>query len=371
MNDEQSLNEKNASRMLPRRKKKGRRRTPPGTAPGTIQVDPGASQTSIRVIGFHTNDFIEQSLQSVDQLAHHLGKWTTLWIDITGLGSAETIRQLGEMLGLHPLALEDAVNVHQRAKVDTFRDYLFIVARMIESPDSVSTEQISFFLKRGMLISFQERPGDCWDPVRQRLRQSRGKIRELGPDYLLYALLDSIVDSYFPAMDVLSDRVDALDEEITRDASAYQMHAVHEMRGNLLSLRRAIRPHREMMNELIRDESELIGAEARVFFRDCYDHVIQVIDHVDTYRELTADLRDFYLSSVSNRMNEIMKVLTIMSTIFIPMSFVAGVYGMNFEPDSPWNMPELRWYLGYPFAWSIMLAIAIGLLFFFRRKRWI
>ncbi len=187
MNDEQSLNEKNASRMLPRRKKRETANAP-RTAPEPFRSIP-APQTSIRVIGFHTNDFVEQSLQSVDQLAQHLGKWTTIWIDITGLGSAETIRQLGELLGLHPLALEDAVNVHQRAKVDTFRDYLFIVARMIESPDNVSTEQISFFLKRGMLISFQERPGDCWDPVRQRLRQSRGKIRELGPAYyLLYAL---------------------------------------------------------------------------------------------------------------------------------------------------------------------------------------
>ena len=363
----------NPRRVHPRRRKtEKRRRSAPGTAPGTIQVDPNAQQTTIRLIAFDGEQLKEQEISSVAQLTQFVGKGYTVWIDVTGLGSGETIRSLGEFLGLHPLALEDVVNVHQRAKLDTFRDTLFIVARMIDDSTSITSEQISFFLKEGLLVTFQERPGDCWDPVRERLRQSRGRIRNLGADYLLYALIDAIVDSYFPVVDIISEHVDALDEEITAAVNPRQIQSVHEIRGQLLSLRRAIRPHREMINELIRDDHPMISGETRVFFRDCYDHVVQVIDLVDTYRELTADLRDFYLSSISNHMNEIMKVLTIMSTIFIPLSFIAGVYGMNFHDDvSPWNMPELSWMYGYPFAWCVMLAVAGGLLFFFRRKRWI
>ncbi|MFO0923325.1 MAG: magnesium/cobalt transporter CorA [Pirellulales bacterium] len=354
-----------------RKRKLGRRASPPGAAPGTIHSDPLASPTTIRVIAFGATGIIETQLDSPAQLADFVGKWPNLWIDVTGLGNADMIRGIGELLGLHPLALEDVVNVHQRAKVDAFRDWLFVVARMIEKTDTLVTEQISFFVKKGMLVTFQERPGDCWDPVRQRLHQSRGRIREFGADYLMYALLDSIVDSYFPAMDMIGEQVDTIEEAITIDAESTQMHQIHAVRGQLLMVRRAIRPHREMINELVRDGHEIISEDTRVFLRDCYDHVIQVMDLVDTYRELTADLRDFYLSSVSNRMNEIMKVLTIISTIFIPLSFVAGVYGMNFDTKFPWNMPELEWEYGYLFSWSIMIMIASGLLVYFRRRRWI
>lgn len=355
-----------------RRRKSHRRRTTPGLAPGTIQADPNAIPTSIRVIAFDGQQLIEESVTTHTQLLHYVGKWPTLWIDVTGLGTTEMIQGIGEVLGLHALALEDVVNVHQRAKVDSFRDYLFVVSRMMDGVDTSTTEQISFFLKNGMLISFQERPGDCWDPVRQRLRQSRGRIRTLGADYLLYALLDAIIDSYFPTMDAISEHVDGLDEEITQHPQAKQIHDIHDIRGQLLSVRRALRPHREMVNELIRDDHAMISNDSRIFFRDCYDHVIQLIDLIDTNRELTADLRDCYLSTMSNRMNEIMKVLTIMSSIFIPLSFIAGVYGMNFEvADSPYNMPELKWYYGYPFALSLMIMTAAILLYFFRRQRWI
>ena len=351
-----------------RPRKSQRRRGAPGSAPGTIQVDPNAPKTVIRVIAFDGSQLVEEELNSSAQLSRYLSKWPTIWIDVIGLGSAETIHGIGELLGLHPLAMEDVVNVHQRAKVDSFRDYLFVVARMMDGVDTHTTEQISFFLKNGVLLSFQERPGDCWEPVRNRLRQSRGRIRSLGADYLLYALLDAIVDSYFPVTDLISDQVDSLDEEITVKTQPKQIHEIHRLRSQLLYVRRALRPHREMVNELVRDDYTLITSESRIFFRDCYDHVIQLLDIVDTYREFTADLRDCYLSSVSNHMNEIMKVLTIMSSIFIPLSFIAGVYGMNFNRDvSAMNMPELDWYYGYPFSLSLMLATAIGLIFFFRR----
>lgn len=348
-----------------------RRRTKPGTAPGTIQTDPNAEATQIRVMAYTASALHECQIQSVEQLKPLLQHWPVVWVDVAGLGTARTITDLGELFGLHALAMEDVVNVHQRAKLEKYPDSVFIVARMCNPHDYAATEQISMFLKPGLLVTFQERTGDCWNPVRDRLRQARGRIRSSEADYLAYQLLDSTVDSYFPIVDELSEQLDALDEAVTARVYPWQMHRIHELRGQLLALRRSIRPHREMINELTRDDVPTVTPETRLFFRDCYDHVIQVVDMVDTYRELTADVRDFYLSSVSNRMNEVMKVLTIIATIFIPLSFIAGVYGMNFNTDSPWNMPELNWYFGYPFAWTIMILTAGGFLWYFKRKGWI
>lgn len=348
-----------------------KRRTQPGAPPGILVVDPTAATTSVRVLAFGNGMFLDQEVTDFSTLRAVRAKYKNVWIDVTGLGSDTTLRSLSECLNLHPLAMEDVVNVHQRSKVDEFSDYLFVVARMIDGADMRQTEQLSFFLMPGTLISFQERPGDCWEPLRARLRNQRGKVCESGVDHLLYALLDGVIDSYFPAMELLSDAVDDLEEKITTRLDPKQMMDIHDLRGQLLALRRALRPHREMVNELVRDSLPLIQNDTRVHLRDCYDHVIQLMDSVDTYRELTSDLRDYYLSTVSNTMNEIMKVLTIISTIFIPLSFVAGVYGMNFNDDSPWNMPELKWYFGYPFSLGIMALIAVGQLIFFRKKGWI
>jgi magnesium transporter len=354
-----------------RHRRRRRRPTMPGTAPGTISSDPNACTTTMRLIGFDQQNLIEREIQQPSELAELMRCYSTIWVDVTGLRNIDVIRNLGEFLGLHPLALEDVVNVHQRAKLDAFEKYLFIVARMIDSEDTGNSEQISFFLFPGIIVSFQERPGDCWEPVRQRLRQRRGRYPTLGSDYLLYALLDSIIDSYFPVIDRLSDQVDEIEDEITKNPQPELIRRVHDLRGQLLHVRRAIRPHREMINELSHDTSPLISAETHVFIRDCYDHVVQVIDTVDTYRELTSDLRDYYLSTVNNSMNEVMKLLTIISTIFIPLSFVAGVYGMNFDTQHPWNMPELSWPYGYPFALGLMLIISFFLLWLFRRRQWI
>ncbi|MFO0013767.1 MAG: magnesium/cobalt transporter CorA [Planctomycetota bacterium] len=348
-----------------------RRRSRPGDAPGQINVDPNANPTKIRVIGFGGGAFLEREIKEVSEIRSVMAQAPKIWIDVIGLGSERTLQALGELLELHPLALEDVVNVHQRAKVDDFENSIFIIARMIDVEDSASTEQLAFFLKENLLISCQERPGDCWDPLRQRIRQQRPNLVDSGVDYLLHSLLDAVIDSYFPAIDRIVEQVDALELEIIESVESNQMQKVHELRGQLLAIRRAIRPHREMVNELIRDPKPTISAETRVHLRDCYDHVIQVIDTVDTYRELTSDIRDFYLSSVSNNMNEVMKVLTIISTIFIPLSFIAGVYGMNFSSDSPWNMPELYWRYGYLFALGLMALVAGALLVYFRRRRWI
>lgn len=314
---------------------------------------------------------MEHEVQNLQDLRSLMSQGMQLWIDVVGLGSESTLRALAELLHLHPLAMEDVVNVHQRAKVDDFEDSLFVIARMVDSNDPQLTEQLSFFLKKDVLISFQEREGDCWEPLRNRIRQQRTAIVTLGVDYLLHSLLDSVIDSYFPVIDQIVEQVDALELEIVEQVESHQMQRVHELRGRLLTIRRSIRPHREMVNELVRDAKPNISAETRVHLRDCYDHVIQVIDTVDTYRELTSDLRDFYLSSVSNNMNEIMKVLTIISTIFIPLSFIAGVYGMNFSGDSPYNMPELYWRYGYLFSLTLMAMVAGALLIYFRRRRWI
>ena len=349
-----------------------KRRASPGTPPGTLLIDPNASTTSIKVMAFDCQNVRDQSISHVSELKNYLGKFRNLWIDVTGLGSEKVLRELAELLKLHPLSMEDVINVHQRAKLDRFENHLFIVARMIDGEDARDSEQLSFFMMNGILVSFQERPGDCWEPVRQRIRSNHGKVSDSGIDHLLYALLDSVVDSYFPFMEKISDAVDELEDEISAELSPAQLRMIHNLRGQLLALRRSLRPHRELINELIRDSSDRFSEESRVHLRDCYDHVTQLLDAADTYRELTADLRDYYMSTMNNSMNEVMKLLTIISTIFIPLSFVAGVYGMNFDDEvSPWNMPELKWYLGYPFAVAIMLSVAIGLLIAFRRKRWI
>lgn len=348
-----------------------RRRSAPGTPPGTIHVDPAAKVSTIRVMAYSPNDFLEEDNFSLQRLSELQSRFSVVWVDITGLGSRELLEDLTQRLKLHPLAMEDVVNVHQRAKADPFEDYLFVVARMLDNENSLSSEQISMFVMKGLIVSFQERPGDCWDPIRQRMRQARGRVRVCGADFLCYLLLDAIIDSYFPVVDRISEQIDQADDDILRDPDPGHIQQVHEIRSQLLSIRRSIRPHREMLNELIRDDHPLIQQETRIFFRDCYDHVIQVMDLVDTYRELTADLRDFYMSSVSNKMNEVMKVLTIISTIFIPLSFIAGIYGMNFDTDSPWNMPELSWTYGYPIILSGMAVLGFGLLFAFYRRRWI
>jgi magnesium transporter len=351
-----------------RPKVKLRRARKIGVAPGTVSSDPNAQPTTVRVMCYSQNAVYEQPIQHVAELKTLLGKWPIIWIDLAGLGDASLIMQLGDLLQIHPLALEDAVNVHQRAKVDAFKDHLFMVARMCNPGEGHNTEQVSFFLKEGILMTFQERPGDCWDPVRERIRQGRGNLRVSGVDYLAYALMDGVIDSYFPAVDGIGSQLEEYDELLAQTevmSSQTRFAGLHDVRHQLLGLRRAIRPHRDMINELIRDNLPLFTIETKVFLRDCFDHVIQLLDLVDSYRELTADLREFQMSLIGLRMNEIMRVLTVISTIFMPLSFIAGLYGMNFD-----HMPELHWGFGYGFALTLMVATAGGMLWFFRRQGW-
>lgn len=347
-------------------------RPPPGSAPGTLITDPNAAQPRMEVIAYGPDNFVRQSIKDVDEVKAFRDKWPMTWVNVDGVGDARTIERLGAMFHLHPLALEDVVNVHQRAKLESYRDHHFIVIRMMSLNEHVDTEQVSVFLGEGFVLTFQERPGDCFDPVRERIRNGAQRMRTSGADYLAYALLDAVVDACYPLLEAFGERLDTLQDEVLELGSRRTILKVHDAKRDLRVLRRAVWPMRELFNSLYRDPLPYISDETRVYFRDCYDHTIQVMDLVETYREISSDLTDVYLSSVSNRMNEIMKVLTVISTVFMPLTFVAGIYGMNFDTSrSPWNMPELKWYLGYPFALGLMVLCVLAMLLFFRRRGWI
>lgn len=349
-----------------------RRRAPPGASPGTLVADPSAIGTVIRFVGYGPDGFEDHGVPDLDKLETMIGKWPVTWINVDGLANLDLIRRLGDMFGLHGLALEDVVNVHQRPKVEDYEDHIFIVTRMMHGEEAPLTEQVSMFLNERMVLTFQERPGDCFDPVRDRIRKRRGQIRSRGADYLAYALLDAVIDGYFPVLERYGERLEALENSVMAEPSRDQVLRVHDMKRDLLSLRRAIWPQREMINALTRASTAFVSEQTQVYIRDCYDHTVQLMDVVETYREVASGLLDIYLSSVGTKMNEIMKVLTIIATIFIPLSFIAGLYGMNFDPKaSPWNMPELAWYWGYPVALALMLVVALGLLAYFRHKGWL
>jgi magnesium transporter len=305
-------------------------------------------------------------------LAPEPGK--VVWIDVQGLGDGELIRQVGAALGLHPLTVEDVVHHHQRPKVEEFDDYLLLVLRMVrhQGEGRVDNEQLSLVLREGLLVTFQERPGDGFEPVRRRLREGKGQIRRSGADYLAYALVDAAIDNYFPVLELYGDTMEALDERVRQDPSPQVSAAIHGMRRELRHLRRAAWPLRDVAAALGRIEHPLLGKRVRPMFRDCYDHVVQVADFVEGTRERASELADLYLAMMGERTNQVMKVLTIISTIFIPLTFLCGLYGMNFDGAvSPFNMPELRWRYGYPALLLLMLVVFLGQILFFRRRGWI
>ncbi len=349
------------------------RRTPPGAPPGTLIPDPEAPQPIIRVIAYGPEALTEQDVSSPRQVRDFLSTWPVVWVNVEGLGDATVISQLGDIFGLHRLALEDVINVHQRAKVEQYGEYYFIVTRMVMLHEQLETEQVSLFLGRNFVLTFQEGlPGDCLEAVRNRLRKGQTRIRETKTDYLAYALLDAVVDSYFPILEEYGEQLERLEQELLTRPTTDTVIRIHDIKRDLLTLRRVIWPQREALNMLLRDEVPLITHETQLHLRDCYDHTVQLIDLVETYRELSSDMTDVYLSSISNRTNEIMRVLTVIATIFIPLTFIAGIYGMNFNTEvSPWNMPELKWYWGYPFSLLVMALVALMQLAFFWRRGWI
>jgi magnesium transporter len=347
----------------------------PGSMPGTLNIESDASPPVIVLIDYNEAQAIRQEVETPEDCIPFLDSESVSWVDVKGLGSEDVLRRLGKVFSLHPLVLEDIVNVPQRPKIEEYDDQLLIIARMVtmkSSGNGFVSEQVSLVLGRHYLLTVQEEPEyDCFGPIRERLRTGKGSIRKQGADYLAYALLDSIIDGFFPVLEEYGEKIEELEDEVVSNPSRQTLEKIHSIKRELLGLRRAIWPQRDAINALIRDGNELISHEVHIYLRDCYDHAIQVLDMVETYRELAASLMDVYLSSVSNKMNEIMKLLTVISSIFIPLTFIAGVYGMNFDPSkSPFNMPELDWYWGYPACWAVMLTTAFSLIYFFWRRGW-
>jgi magnesium transporter len=348
-----------------------RRVTLPGAPPGTIAVRPDAHATTVTAMGYGPKGFVEQKIEDLDELQSFIADWPVTWVNVIGLGDAETIERIGKLFGLHRLALEDVVNVHQRPKVEHYGDSIYVVLRMPSTSDHLISEQFSIFLGKTFVVSFDERPGDCLEPVRQRIRHGRGKTRECGADYLAYTIIDAIVDAYFPLVEDFGERLEVLEDAAISGIEADTPQKLLAARHDLLMFRRAVWPLRDTLSSMYRDETHLVGDETRVYLRDCYDHALQVLDVIETYREIANGLMELYMSGVSNRMNEIMKVLTMMATVFIPLTFVAGLYGMNFHTErSPWNMPELDWYYGYPLSLAVMALITLVLVYYFHRKGW-
>ncbi len=365
-----------------------------GKAPGSIVAPKGAVKGQIRVISYDAKNYSDQKYDSVADLSKFATKKKlppvdapaieldpeapverpdgVTWINIDGVGDAKMLKELTRMFGIHPLAMEDVANLHQHAKTDIYGDTLFFVVRMPTGDNGFQTEQVSIFLIDGIVITIQERPGDCLEPVRHRIANNLGRIRRRRADYLAYAIFDAIIDGYFPLVDAFADRLDEAGVMLESGGNRQLPLHLHSIRGELLLIRKVMNQHRIAIMNVLREEGELISHDTSLFFRDCQDHVQQIIEAADTDRETCGEVRELYFAMLGEKNNDVMKVLTIIATIFIPMSFVAGIYGMNFDPKaSELNMPELHWAFGYPFALSLMALMAGGLLAFLYRKGWL
>ena len=352
-----------------------RHRSAPGSAPGTLTAprERRVEETFIRLIDYGPDHIEEIRVMEIAGLHRYMERQESVtWIDLVGLHDVELLAALGNEFGLHPLALEDVIHTHQRPKLEDYGEHCFLILRLPHAREQLTTEQISIFLGRGWVLTFQETADDPFEPVRDRLRRGRPRIRGAGSDYLAYALVDALVDSFFPLLEQYGERLEALEDELLEQPEKDALGRVHAIKKDLMEFRRATWPLREVITGFERQDIGLVGDQARLFLRDCYDHTVQLMDIVETYRDMAGALTDLYLSSVSNRMNEVMKVLTVIASIFIPLTFLAGIYGMNFDPDaSPWNMPELNWRWGYPVFWGVILALGGGMIWLFRRRKWL
>ncbi len=354
-----------------RRAHRKRRTTRPavGREPGALRPDPNASSTAHDMFLYDKAGLDERVVESVARVPNSSGR--TLWLNTCGLADTDAIAEIGTRFDIHPLAVADIVHTHQRPKAEIYGDTVLVVLRAPVSGPPFATEQISFLVGPDYLLTFQERPGDSFEPVRERLRKGGARIREGSPAYLAYALIDALVDSYFPILERYGDITEALEERIIDTPDPHLVADIHILKRELLDIRRAIWPQREAINALLRDDVPGISRDVATYLRDCADHSFQLLDMVEIYREVAQGLVDLHLSSLSTRMNEIMKVLTVIATIFIPMTFIAGLYGMNFDRGSPWNLPELGWRFGYLFALGLMALSSGAILATFWRKSWI
>ena len=360
---------------IPRIRRTPRRGPEPGSRPGTLATRVDLAPPTITRIEFDEAAFdkLDCGVEELDR-ALRLDAARTVWVDVQGVGDGDMLRRFGEALNLHLLTIEDIAHVHQRPKVESFEEYLFTTLRAVRVGENgdVENEQLSMILRGNVLVTFQERPGDGFDPVRRRLRENLGPIRRRGADYLYYALLDCTIDNYFPVLETFGDTMEQLEEQIRTRPTPQLSQAVHSLRREFRQLRRAAWPLREVAATLSRGGLERLDPSLQPSFRDCYDHVVHVADFVEGSRERASDLASLYQTMVSERANQVMKVLTIMATVFIPLTFLCGLYGMNFDADaSPYNMPELRLRYGYPAFWGVMIVTVLGMLGLFWRKGWI
>jgi len=356
---------RNSSRFNKRRSIKS------GLPPGSLVHigDESNKAVQISVIGYTPDGIEEQQFQHIDQYLEHPCDKAVVWVNVEGVHDVELIRALGEKHTFHPLVLEDIVNTVQRPKIEDYGDYLFIVLRMLRPAEegNFSSEQLSIILGPDYLFTFQEGiKGDAFDLVRNRIRSGKGKIRGMGADYLAYALIDAIVDGYFSVLEGFGERIVDVEEDLALTADQNALHRINGMKKEIIFLRKAVWPLREAISFLERGDSHLLQDATRLYFRDIYDHTVQVIDTVETYRDLLSGMLDLYLSSISNRTNEVMKFLTVIGTIFMPLTFLVGVYGMNFK-----HLPELEWRNGYFALWGVMIAMALLMVAYFRKKRWL
>ena len=342
-----------------------------GLPPGTlVHIGEKKAETSkITIMDYDEAHFQEKETKTIEECLLFKDKPTVTWINIDGLHQVEILERLGECYGLHPLVLEDILNTDQRPKMEDYGEYLFIVLRMLNYNDKsseIEAEQISLILGTNFVLSFQEKEGDTFNPIRERIRNSKGRIRRMGADYLSYSLLDSIVDNYFIILEKLGEKIEFLEDELVTRPTPETLQIIHHLKREMIYLRKAVWPLREVIGSLERGEPPLVKETIRVYLRDVYDHTIQVIDTIETFRDMVSGMLDIYLSSISNRLNAVMKVLTIIATIFMPLTFLAGIYGMNFK-----YMPELEWRWSYPVVWLIMVGIGVSMLLYFRKKKWL
>ena len=320
----------------------------------------------ITLIDYDEQNFQEKQVSSIEECFEFKETPTITWINIDGIHEVDVVEKLGKHFDLHPLSLEDILDTNQRPKFEDFEKYLFIVLKMLSYGDEIEEEQVSLVLGENFVISFQERVGDVFEPIRDRIRNSKGRIRKSGADYLCYSLMDAVVDNYFSILERIGDKIESMEEKLISAPTQKTLQQIHKLKREMIILRKSIWPLRELINGLQRNESSLIGETTGIYLRDTYDHTIQVIDTVESLRDVVSGMLDIYLSSISNSMNAVMKVLTIIATIFIPLTFIAGIYGMNFR-----YMPELEWRWAYPLVLVVMGIVAIGMLIYFRKKKWL
>ena len=342
-----------------------------GMPPGTLIHIGERKEKEVRftIIDYDESNFQEKEVKTVEESFPFKETSTVTWINLDGIHQVDVIEKIGKHFDLHPLILEDILHTEQRPKLEDFGQYMYIVMKMLyfdETETEIRAEQVSLILAPKFVISFQEMVGDAFNPVRERIRNSKGRIRKMGSDYLTYALIDAIVDNYFIILEKFGEKIDFIEEELVTAPTPTTLQTIHDLKREIIILRKSVWPLREVINNLERGESQLIQKSTGIYLKDVYDHTIQVIDTIETYKEMLSGMLDIYLSSVSNKMNEVMKVLTIIATVFIPLTFIAGVYGMNFE-----YMPELGWKWSYPLVWLIMISMGIVMFFYFKRKKWI